>query len=274
MNVESLMFTKNSRRRIRDCYRVALPERIRIAEGRSLEIGRYSTVHFNLEAVDSDVRIGHCTYSWSEMSNVSCGNYCSIAYGITFGPGRHPLDRLTTHPFTYIPDAWPDRSFAVRRMDFDGIWKPVEIGHDCWIGSGAVIMGGLRIGTGAVVATNAVVTHDVPPFAVVAGVPARIVRYRFDPKTVEEILSTAWWDYDLQNWGADVDWTDVRSTLASVRRAIGDGTLRRLPDRFVSVRDLRPFDCHRKFVCERGEAGRFVRIFGWWLRCRPAGDAR
>ena len=273
MNGENLRFSADDRKLMRRWLLVDLPERIRIAEGRKLEIGRYSTVHHDLDLVESDVRIGHCTYSWSNMAHVSCGNYCSIALGCTFGPGRHPLDRLTTHPFTYIPDAWPDDGLPVRRVPFDGVWRPVEIGHDCWIGQGAVIMGGVRIGTGAVVAANAVVTHDVPPFAIVAGMPAKVLRYRFDPQVVEEILASGWWNYDLQNWNAAVDWSDVRRTLASVRQAIGDGTLGRLPDRFVTVRDLRVFDRHRKFVFSNEGNGSFMRLFGWWLRCR-AGDWR
>lgn len=272
MRVENLKFSNGDRKRVRACFQVGLPRHIRIAGSRTFEIGRYSTLHCNLNVLESDVRIGHCSYSWSDLSHASCGNYCSIGVGGTFGPGRHPLDRLSTHPFSYIPDAWPDDGLRVRRVAFDGIWRSVDIGHDCWIGDRAVIMGGVRIGTGAVVATNAVVTHDVPPFAIVAGVPARVIRYRFDARTVDSIMATEWWNYDLQNWDAEVDWSDAGRTLESLRRAIGEGTLGKLPERFVTVRDLRPFDSHRKFVCSNA-GGRFVRLFGWWLCCRADGRA-
>ena len=217
-----------TRERVRGRLCVDLPRRIAVAEGCSFSIGRYATLRCDVRAEDCDVALGHCSYSNSDMSHASCGNYCSIGEGVCLGPSNHPLDRLTTHPLTYLPVAWPYGDFPIRRKPFEGVWEPVEIGHDVWIGSGAVVMGGVRIGTGAVIAAHAVVTEDVPPYAIVAGVPARPIRFRFPEDLVAELLDSQWWEYDLQNWDEDVDWTDVKATLKRFREAIAAGRLKRL----------------------------------------------
>jgi hypothetical protein len=71
-----------------------------------------------------------------------------------------------------------------------------EIGHDVWIGHGVTVIAGKRIGTGAVIGSGAVVTKDIPPYAVAVGVPARVIKYRFPPGVVEQLLASAWWDWD------------------------------------------------------------------------------
>ena len=141
---------------IRDHWKVRVPECVRLSGGHSFEIGRFSWLNLDVDASENDVRIGHSSYCLSDMSHASCGNYCSIGMGSDIGLSQHPVDRLTTHPATYVPDAWPFDSFPIHRRPYDGTWKPVTIGHDCWIGSGARIMGGVSIGTGAVVAVGAV----------------------------------------------------------------------------------------------------------------------
>ncbi len=122
------------------------------------------------------------------------GRYCSIAAEVRFimNGGNHPTTWLTTYPFPIFgqgwesatPLAWPNRGDTV-------------VGNDVWIGYGAVIMPGIQIGDGAIIATASVVTKDVPPYAVVGGNPATILRYRFDDATIARLLSVRWWNWDM-----------------------------------------------------------------------------
>jgi virginiamycin A acetyltransferase len=122
------------------------------------------------------------------------GPYCSIASEVDiFLAGDHRSDYVSTYPFYGLPNIWPE--FA--QANDHGVGKgPVVIGADVWIGRGATIMSGVTIGHGAVVAAKAVVTKPVPPYAIVAGNPARIIKYRFDHTTIEALLATRWWDLD------------------------------------------------------------------------------
>ena len=262
----SIRFSDSDRRAIRDNWKVWLPEYVRLAGGHGFEIGRFAWVKCNVNASENDVCIGHASYCLSDMSHASCGNYCSIGTDSDIGLSQHPVDRLTTHPATYVPDAWPFDSFPICRKPYGGTWKPVTIGHDCWIGSGARIMGGVSIGTGAVVAAGAVVTHDVPPYAIVAGVPAKVLRYRFEPETVQALLASRWWECDILNWAENVDWDDLPALLDRMRLARTGGTLRTWPEKWISDEDLLPFNSHRRFVCRRQGRGFFVKAFGLWLK--------
>lgn len=116
---------------------------------------------------------------WGSTEKI--GKYCSIASNVHLGLAQHPLHTISTHPIFY------PRGF---KCDSD-----VIVDNDVWIGCNALIMGGVHIHNGAVVAAGAVVTKDVPPYAIVAGVPARILRYRFDEKLIQEIEKIKWWDY-------------------------------------------------------------------------------
>lgn len=125
-------------------------------------------------------------------SRLTIGRFCSIAdkVEILLG-GNHRVDWASTYPFGAFPDLWPG---AGGHADFHASRGDVEIGHDVWLGSGAMILSGVTIGHGAVVAARAVVTRDVPPYAIVAGNPARVIRSRFDEDTIAGLVETAWWD--------------------------------------------------------------------------------
>lgn len=120
------------------------------------------------------------------------GRYGSIADGveILLG-GNHRLDWATTYPFPALHGLWPA---AKGTSGSDATRGDVIIGHDVWLGSQCMVMSGVTIGHGAVVAARAVVTRDVPPYAIVAGNPARLVRTRFDEATVASLLAARWWD--------------------------------------------------------------------------------
>lgn len=117
------------------------------------------------------------------------GSYVSIAGGVVFLlGGNHPLDRATTYPLRI--------QMGLDGAGHDGYpWSKgdIQVGHDVWIGHGATVLSGVELGTGCVVAAGAVVTKSVPPYAVVGGNPARVLRMRFDPTTIEGLLESQWW---------------------------------------------------------------------------------
>lgn len=120
------------------------------------------------------------------------GRFCSIAdkVEILLGGGHH-MHWTTTYPFSAFSDVWPGSKSL---PDYRAGGGNVTIGSDVWIGSGAMIMPGVTIGHGAVIAARAVVTHDVAPYSVVAGIPARAIRPRFTSDIIAGLLETAWWD--------------------------------------------------------------------------------
>ncbi len=123
---------------------------------------------------------------------LTIGRYCSIAdrVEILLG-GNHRIDWVTTYPFSAQRALWKK---APKTRDYHSSRGDVTIGNDVWIGSGAMILSGVTISDGAVIAARAVVTKDVPPYAIVAGNPALLVRYRFDEATIAALLETAWWE--------------------------------------------------------------------------------
>ena len=130
------------------------------------------------------------------IQDASIGKYCSIGNGVCIGLGRHPLDLLGSSPVFYKRNnvlgfsIASDESFAERER--------ISIGNDVWIGTRSIVLDGVSIGSGAVIAAGAVVTKDVAPYTIVAGVPARRVGQRFDDEVVAELLQTEWWDLDTE----------------------------------------------------------------------------
>lgn len=146
----------------------------------------------NVSVDSSHLTIGAHTYIRSNchLSLVSSiGRFCSVGNDVVIGQEKnaHPTDWLSSHPFQFTDTALHYEA----RIDY------AVIGHDVWIGHSAMVMEGVNVGTGAIIATRAVVTKDVPPYAVVAGVPARIVRYRHSPEMIEQLLQSEWWTLEL-----------------------------------------------------------------------------
>lgn len=126
-----------------------------------------------------------------DKTRLIVGSYVSIAGSVVFLlGGNHPLDRATTYPLRIQM-----RLDGAGRDGYPWSKGDIRVGHDVWIGHGATVLSGVELGTGCVVAAGAVVTKSVPPYAVVGGNPARVLRMRFDPSTIEALLELQWWTW-------------------------------------------------------------------------------
>lgn len=142
-------------------------------------------------------KIGRCTYlsKGGVVAYTEIGKFCSIGPDLRVGLGRHPTSWVSTHPIFYSDLA--QCGVVFRALSIFEEQRLTIVGNDVWIGARVTIMDGVKIGDGAIIAAGAVVTRDVAPYSVVAGVPARHIRFRCDPVLVEKIQAIAWWDWPL-----------------------------------------------------------------------------
>ena len=170
---------------------------IKKLHGRSIlrsNIDRSSKVYTGCNIVNC--RIGRYSYVGhdSTVIGTTIGNFCSISDNTFIGGAEHPMDWVSTSPvFENVKreGSGPKKRFAMHEILPR---KSTVIGNDVWIGHGAVIKQGVSIGDGVVVAACAVVTKDVPPYAIVGGVPAKVLKYRFDEETIGKLMNSEWWN--------------------------------------------------------------------------------
>ena len=150
------------------------------------------------------VKMGRYSYMgfYNSVCDTTIGSFCSIASYCAIGGGRHPLNAVSTSPVFYAGRNSMGKNFSnIPEEENQG----VEIGNDVWIGEAVFINDGVKIGTGAVIGAHSVVTKDIPPYAIVAGAPARVLRYRFDEETVKKLLECRWWDWPDEKLSKDAD---------------------------------------------------------------------
>ena len=176
---------------------------------RNATLGNFTELKERVQFWDSD--LGDYSYieRHSEVIYARIGKFCAIASDVRINALDHPMERISQHKITYRPNEYftgakLDKAFRESRTS-----AVVEIGHDVWIGHGAIIMPGVRIGHGAVIAAGAVVTKDIAPHAIVAGVPATFLKWRFAPEISTRIIALAWWDWDHDRLAKAVD--DMRA---------------------------------------------------------------
>ena len=179
------------------------------AKLRDVELGRFTEI--SERVVMAECTLGDYSYlaRGSEAIYTSIGKFCCIAANVRLNAINHPIDRISQHNITYRPNefflhAKVDKEFREWRRE-----SRVEIGHDVWIGHGAIVLPGIKIGHGAVIAAGAVVTKDVAAYDIVAGVPAIHIKWRFKKSIRERIISLGWWDWEHDRLAGVVD--DMRS---------------------------------------------------------------
>lgn len=156
----------------------------------------------------SGYQIGEHTYvgkltGLCAPDKIKIGDYCCIANNVFFNPAQHPTNWLSVHPFQYWKnlDSRLYGNFQENKnpISYNELPKSIEIGNDVWIAEHTFIMGGVKIGDGAIIGMNAVVTRDIPSYAIAVGVPARVVKYRFSKEIIEKLMKLKWWElpYDF-----------------------------------------------------------------------------
>ena len=188
------------------------------AELKSCKLGRHVVI--GERVVLREVKVGDFSYfeRHGEAIYTTIGKFCSIAANVRINALEHPMERVSTHKITYRPNEFfkfqgVDQEFRERRRA-----KHVTIGNDVWIGHGAVIMPGVTVGDGAVIGANAVVTKPVGDYEIVAGVPARRIRMRFDDDVATALKALAWWDWPEEKLAEAIPDMQVLSPMEFIEK--------------------------------------------------------
>jgi acetyltransferase-like isoleucine patch superfamily enzyme len=178
------------------------------------------------------------------LGAVRIGRFCSIAPGCMISPDEHPTGWLSTSMMQYVPDlhGWNE---AIARIDSQfnaplpafGSSRAVVIGNDVWLGHGAFIRGGVRIGDGAIVGAGSIVVKDVPAYHIVGGNPARVIRPRFRQAVIERLQRLEWWNYDVFRI-PNLDFSSVERAIGLIERAIAHRIVTTMTPHVVTAADL------------------------------------
>lgn len=165
-----------------------------------IEVGAY-TYYADFQSVDRFVEQVRYLFDFTG-DRLVLGKFGMIAAGVEFlmNGGNHLVDAISAYPFAIFGGAWAE-AMAGKSYPHRG---DTVVGHDVWLGYRAAVLPGVTIGSGAIIGAFSVVTKDVPPYAIVAGNPARVIRYRFEPAVIDRLLALAWWDWPIEKITAHV----------------------------------------------------------------------
>jgi len=149
----------------------------------------------NVEFSDSEIDDYSYISPNSKIHSATIGKFCSIGPHVIVGYGEHPISFLSTSPLFYYGTQKFDIKIALK--DYFNHHEKVIIKNDVWIGANVYVKNGITIGNGAVIAAGATIIKDVPDYAIMGGVPAKIIKYRFDNETIEMLLKLKWWDWEI-----------------------------------------------------------------------------
>lgn len=207
--------------------------------GSSIEVrGKHATFErFTQHLPGSFMPLGSYSYSQSYFDHVAkIGRYCSIGQNVTVMGDKHPTEWLSSSPVFYRKRRarmWNSKRVEFPQFDHRG--SQVFIDNDVWIGDDVVLSHGIHLGTGCVVATRSVVTKNVPPYTIVGGTPARIIRKRFDDDVIGELLASRWWCWPVSIWD-ECDPTSISDMLKHLDKV--RGTIPELPEDRLSLNNL------------------------------------
>lgn len=177
--------------------------------------------------------MGAFSYSWSQLPiSASVGRYCSIARGLKILGVRHPMEWITTSSFTYddkfiiYKDLAGSEAGAFKTKGRPPQADKIVIGHDVWIGTDVTLKPGITIGNGSVIAASSMVVKDVPPYSVVGGNPAKVIKSRFDVATINSLSSVEWWNYKFTDF-AGMDFERPLVFAGSLKAAVKEGRVSR-----------------------------------------------
>jgi chloramphenicol O-acetyltransferase type B len=161
-----------------------------------ITIGNSVTIQHN--CCLTNVLIGDFSYvaSGTQLDLTQVGRFCSLGPQVLCGCGNHPVNFISTNPIFFSTFTQSGVTFADKDHFQDR--EEIIIGHDVWIGARAFIKDGVKIGNGVVIAAGAVVVNDVPDYAIVGGIPAKVIRYRFQPDVIQQLLMIRWWDWTTE----------------------------------------------------------------------------
>lgn len=162
----------------------------------------------------------------------SIGRFCSIAPNVYIGDGNHPTNWLSTHPFQWGKDPFGSSPAGKIKLSKDN--ASIVVGNDVWIGANVIVVPKVTIGDGAIIGAGSVVTKDVPPYAIVGGVPAKVIKYRFGKEQIEELSELQWWNYDVFGL-EDLTFNNIDVAIRSIKESLQAGSLVKLEPRNVSI---------------------------------------
>ncbi len=198
-----------------------------LAHNNKIEVGAFTGIYGG--------RIGHC----------NIGRYCSIASGVDIASDQHPTEWLSSSMVQYVPNihGWGD---WLKKHEYEYVEPTtrfssnatVHIGSDVWIGQGVFIKSGIRIGHGAIIAAHSVVIENIPPYAIVAGVPAKVKKFRFRADIIERLLNLEWWKYSISSIKG-IDFKNIDNGLSLLEEKIMSGDILPFETKVIKFKDLK-----------------------------------